>query len=75
VQGAFFFDDPRAYAWVDDRRPVAVLGWSIAVYDITGDAAAHLALAQLYERFGPRDLAVEERALASANDAAAPLAP
>jgi hypothetical protein len=32
--------DPQAYAWLRGRRPAAVLGGSIWVFDLTGDAAA-----------------------------------
>ena len=63
VQGVFF-DDPRAYAWLAERRPVALLGWTIAIYDITDDATAHRELARLYERYGPREFAADERARA-----------
>jgi len=64
LQGVFF-DDPRAYAWLAAREPVTVLGRGIAVYDITRDPAAHLALALMYERYGPPELAPEERARAA----------
>jgi hypothetical protein len=64
LQGAFF-GDPDAYAWVRARRPVAVLGYSIWIFDITTDPEAHAALARMYERFGPSSLAAEERALAA----------
>lgn len=63
-QGAYF-GDARAYGWLGTRQPVAVLGHSIAVYDITDDADAHGALAQMYERFGPADLAAAQRSRAS----------
>jgi hypothetical protein len=32
--------DPQTYAWLRDRQPAAVLGGSIWVFDLTGDAAA-----------------------------------
>ena len=60
-----FFGDPLAYAWLEARRPLAVLGYSIAIYDITDDADAHAALARMYERFGPAGLAADERARAA----------
>ena len=59
LQGVFFAD-ANAYGWLRSRRPVAVLGYSISVYDITDDPAAHSALARMYERFGPADLAEGE---------------
>lgn len=65
LQGVFF-GDSRAYAWLGARRPVAVLGHSISVYDITDDAAAHRALAEMYQRHGPAELAREEAARATA---------
>jgi hypothetical protein len=65
LQGVFF-DDPSAYRWLETRRPIALLGYSIAVYDITEDSAAHTALAKLYERYGPATFAAEERARAAA---------
>ena len=43
-----FFGDPLAYAWLEARRPLAVLGYRIAIYDITDDADAHAALARMY---------------------------
>jgi hypothetical protein len=52
LQGVFF-GDTGAYGWLAARRPVAVLGYSISVYDITDDPSAHAALARMYERFGP----------------------
>jgi hypothetical protein len=60
LQGVYF-GDRHAYSWLDTRRPVAVLGYSIWIYDITNDADAHEALARMYERFGPSDLAADER--------------
>lgn len=63
MQGAYF-GDRSAYAWLATRQPVAVLGQSISIYDITDDPGAHDALAALYERFGPGELAAEERARA-----------
>ncbi|HEU5181963.1 MAG TPA: glycosyltransferase family 39 protein, partial [Candidatus Polarisedimenticolia bacterium] len=52
--------DKDLYAWLAGRRPVARIGYSIYVYDLTGDAAAHLGLARTYLRAGPRELAVPE---------------
>lgn len=60
LQGVFF-GDAGAYGWLAARQPIAVLGYSISVYDITDDAAAHSALARMYERFGPAELAAAER--------------
>lgn len=63
-----FFGDPGVYAWLDGRTPVARLGRSIEVFDITHDAAAHRELARLYRRFGPVSLAGDEEARAAAVD-------
>jgi hypothetical protein len=41
-----FFD------WLYDRKPIAKIGYSIYVYDITGDAEAHLRLADACMRAG-----------------------
>lgn len=59
MQGTYF-GDRDAYAWLATRHPVAVLGYSISIYDITDDPDAHGALAAMYERFGPKELAAEE---------------
>lgn len=56
-----FFSDPSAYAWLAAREPVAVLGWSISVWDVTDDLAAHRQLLGMYERFGPAELVAEQR--------------
>jgi Dolichyl-phosphate-mannose-protein mannosyltransferase len=42
--------DVRRFAWLKSRLPVAVLGYSIYIYDITNDAEAHRELAALYNR-------------------------
>jgi hypothetical protein len=60
LQGTYF-GTHNAYAWLALRHPIAVLGHSISIYDITDDADAHSALAAMYERFGPQELAAEER--------------
>jgi len=61
LQGVFF-DDPKAYAWLGARQPVAVIGYSISVYDITDDLGAHRELERMYERWGPGELLAEQRA-------------
>jgi hypothetical protein len=40
------------YDWLRKRTPVTKIGYSIYVYDITGDAQAHLKLADAYARAG-----------------------
>ena len=63
-QQGVFFGDTAAYGWLAARRPVAMLGYSISIYDITDDPSAHAALARMYERFGPKEFAAAERARA-----------
>jgi dolichyl-phosphate-mannose-protein mannosyltransferase len=48
------------YAWLWDRPPVAKIGYSIYLYDLTSDAPAHLNLAKTYLRAGPQPLAAVE---------------
>jgi len=50
----------EALRWLRKRMPVARIGYSIWVYDLTGDADAHWQLAQVYERAGYRNLTVNE---------------
>ena len=38
--GSYLDDDPDTYAWLRARTPIAVLGGSIYVYDLTGDPDA-----------------------------------
>ncbi len=56
--------DPRhrgLYAWLRAREPIALVGSSIVVYDITHDTGAHRELVGLYERAGRPGLAALER--------------
>jgi 4-amino-4-deoxy-L-arabinose transferase-like glycosyltransferase len=48
------------YAWLRKRTPVATPGYSLFVYDLTGDAEAHLHLAKVYLEVGPPALAEAE---------------
>jgi hypothetical protein len=52
--------DHSLYAWLRQRTPVATPGYSLFVYDLTGDADAHLSLAKVYLQVGPHTLAVTE---------------
>jgi 4-amino-4-deoxy-L-arabinose transferase-like glycosyltransferase len=47
--GVHFADKDR-YWWLNERRLVAKIGYSIFVYDLTGDAEAHFRLALIYLR-------------------------
>jgi hypothetical protein len=40
------------YDWLRERTPIAKIGYSIYLYDITGDAEAHFKLADAYLRAG-----------------------
>ena len=46
-----------AYKWLFEREPVTRIGWSIWVFDITGDAEAHRRIAEVYRKVGREDLA------------------
>lgn len=54
--------DPTMFWWLYDRKPIAKLGNSIFLYDITRDADAHIRLARLYHdaRFGSNEYAKGE---------------
>jgi hypothetical protein len=59
LQGTY--SDPHdLYHWLYRRTPVAKVGYTIYVYDITGDTDAHLELAKVYRRAGLRELARAE---------------
>jgi hypothetical protein len=59
LQGVYL-PEKDLYYWLNQRKPIATIGYSIYVYDLTGDADAHLHLAQIYLRVGPRSLAGHE---------------
>jgi hypothetical protein len=67
AQGVFLRNHD-AYLWLAERTPVADLGHSIAVYDITRDAGAHRALARLYSGDGLEAFSASEMARAAAID-------
>ena len=54
------FQDRDLYGWLRARQPVATIGYSIRVYDISDDVEAHLRLAEGYLQEGPWPLAVPE---------------
>lgn len=45
------------YAWLRPRRPLAVLGSAMFLYDVTGDGAAQVALARAFRHHGRPDRA------------------
>jgi hypothetical protein len=53
VQGVFF-REPNPYAWLETRTPIAVLGHSIRVYDVTQDEEAKRFLATSNQELGLR---------------------
>ncbi|MBT3378840.1 MAG: phospholipid carrier-dependent glycosyltransferase [Lentisphaerae bacterium] len=58
------YDRPDPFAWLTERPPIARAGYSIYLYDITGDAAAHRELAGIYAQFGMHGLQARELAKA-----------
>ena len=60
--------DPSLYHWLYERTPVAKLGYAIFVYDLSGDADAHVRLAEIYRSLGPRQFAAAELRKALAID-------
>jgi hypothetical protein len=59
LQGVHWTDHER-YRWLYERRPIAVIGYSLFVYDLTHDADAHAHLARIYADRGRQDLAARE---------------
>ena len=59
LQGTYL-GNKALYRWLLAREPVAVIGYSIYVYNLTGDAAAHWSLANVYLEAGPSALAIPE---------------
>lgn len=61
------------YDWLYKRTPIAKVGYSIYLYDITGDAQAHLKLADAYLRAGGLlPMAISEAGKALALDSSNP---
>jgi hypothetical protein len=52
-----YLPDKELYHWLYPRTPVAKIGYSIFVYDLTGDAEAHRQLAEAYRKAGLMDYA------------------
>jgi hypothetical protein len=61
LQGIYFGDQYDRYRWLESRTPLATIGHSIYLYDITGDRDAHAKLADIYEGFNLQELANLER--------------
>lgn len=59
LQGVHF-TDKNMYLWLYSRKPVAKIGHSIFIYDLTHDIDAHLHLLRIYVGINRRDLATRE---------------
>ena len=59
LQGVYLADRTR-YRWLDERKPVATIGYSLFVYDVTTDADAHFRLLLIYLKESRPDLAARE---------------
>jgi hypothetical protein len=59
LQGVHF-DDHDLYAWLREKEPITKIGYSIYVYDVTGDADSHLEIARAYLKEGPDELTILE---------------
>ena len=57
VLHSLHFSDRTLYDWLLARRPIAMPGWSYAVFDITGESESHGYIAVLCLSFGLVDLA------------------
>jgi len=64
LQG-IYYKDPDLFLWLRKRRPLAVFGDSLYVYDLTGDPNAHRQLSNLFLYAGLPALANDERQWAS----------
>lgn len=50
------------FGWLRERKPVKIFGHSLFLYDLTGDADAHVQLARMFEESGqPTNAALELR--------------
>jgi hypothetical protein len=56
--------DKNLFRWLWDRQPVAKVGYSIFLYDLTGDADAHARLANVYSKVGVAELEDSEKQIA-----------
>jgi hypothetical protein len=71
LQGTYL-PDRNLYGWLRAHSPIARIGYSIHVYDLTGDAAAHRQLARIYRRAGMEEHAEREEQRAAGSLSSAP---
>jgi hypothetical protein len=50
LQEVYGDSDKDLYGWLREREPLAKIGYSIFLYDLTGDAEAHRQLANVYTK-------------------------
>ena len=55
---AVYFKDKDLYRWLDSATPIANAGYSIYVYELTGNPILQLNLAKTYLNAGPSPLAI-----------------
>jgi len=65
---AVYLPNKNTYRWLFSRQPIAQLGYSLFVYDITNDADAHVRLLRVYLDANLPDLAAREVRRARALD-------
>lgn len=73
LQG-FGLSDPRIFAWLRGRSPIARPGHSSFVYDVTTDAMSHFMIGKIYARGGRTELARREFTRAAALEPGQPFA-
>ena len=55
---------PTIYDWLASQTPIATLGTSIRVYDVTNDAESHVRLSILFDTSSPTGICERDRAIA-----------
>ncbi len=69
LQG-FGLSDPTVFAWLRQKMPLAQVGYSTFVYDVTNDAASQFNIGTIYERNGLTEYAQRQYRRAVALNAA-----
>jgi hypothetical protein len=52
---ATYFSNHQLFSWLKEKRPIAKIGYSIYVYDITEDLQSQEKLLEIYGRMGPAE--------------------